>query len=212
VHAKSGSTLVLEDDHAHSHGVHESPWIMLGPLVILAILATIGGFVGVSPAMGGHNEIEHFLDPVFGTGSETITPVASHGFELALAALSLFTAGVGIYFAYLFYYRKPGTAATLAERAPALYRLVENKYYIDEIYQSFIVTPLFMFTRLVLGGIIDTGFVNGSGHALGAATRGLSSLTRRIQSGNIRSYAGWLAFGAAAVLLVMIFGRSLWMH
>jgi NADH-quinone oxidoreductase subunit L len=210
VHAKSSSTLVLEEEHAHSHGVHESPWVMLGPLVILAILATIGGFVGVSPAMGWHNEIEHFLDPVFGSGSETISPAASRGLELGLAALSLFTAGVGIYFAYLFYYRKPGTAAALVQRAPSLYRLVENKFYVDEIYQSFIVTPLLMFTRLVLGGIIDTGLVNGSGNALGATTRGFSGLVRRVQSGNIRSYAGWLAFGAAAVLLVMIFGRSLW--
>jgi NADH-quinone oxidoreductase subunit L len=211
VHSKSSSTLVLEDEHAHARGVHESPWVMLGPLVILAVLATIGGFVGVSPAMGGHNEIEHFLDPVFGVGPETVASTAGHGIELGLMALSLFTAGVGIYFAYLFYYRKPGTASDLALRAPALYRLVENKFYVDEIYQSFIVTPLLMFTRLVLGGIIDSGLVNGSGNALGATTRGFSGLVRRVQSGNIRSYAGWLAFGAAAVLLVMIFGRF-WMH
>ncbi len=56
------------------------------------------------------------------------------------------------------------------------------------------------------------GIVNGSGALAGLTTRGLSTLTRRIQSGNIRSYAGWLALGAAAVLLVMVFGRGLWMH
>ncbi len=67
-----------------------------------------------------------------------------------------------------------------------------------------------MFTRIFLGGLIDGGIVNGSGAAAGATTQGLSSLVRRVQSGNIRSYAGWLALGAAAVLLVMIFGRSIW--
>jgi len=69
-----------------------------------------------------------------------------------------------------------------------------------------------MFSRLFLGGLIDGGIVNGAGAAAGGTTRGLSSLVRRVQSGNIRSYAGWLAIGAAAVLIVMIFGRSIWMH
>jgi NADH-quinone oxidoreductase subunit L len=99
----------------------------------------------------------------------------------------------------------------LAARTPALYRIVENKFYVDEIYGALIVAPLLMFSRLFLSGLID-GVVNGSGAAAGATTRGLSSLVRRVQSGNIRSYAGWLAIGAAAVLLVMIFGRSIWLH
>jgi NADH-quinone oxidoreductase subunit L len=69
-----------------------------------------------------------------------------------------------------------------------------------------------MFSRLVLGTLVDGGLVNGSGYGAGAATRGLGSLVRRIQSGNIRSYAGWLALGAAAVIIVMIFGHSFWLH
>jgi NADH-quinone oxidoreductase subunit L len=69
-----------------------------------------------------------------------------------------------------------------------------------------------MFTRLILSGLIDTGIVNGSGALAAAITRGLGAATNRTQSGNIRSYAGWLALGAAAVLIVMLFGRSLWMH
>jgi NADH-quinone oxidoreductase subunit L len=164
----------------------------------------------------GHNEIEHFLDPVFGianpNATEAAVTTAGHGLELTLAAVSLLTAALGFFIAYLFYYRKPGTAAALAQRAPALYRLVDNKFYIDEIYGAVIVGPLLMFSRLFLSGLIDSGIVNGSGATAGATTRGFSALVRRVQSGNIRSYAGWLALGAAAVLLVMIFGRSLWPH
>jgi NADH-quinone oxidoreductase subunit L len=217
VHASHTSTLVLEADHdeaAHHSGVHESPWIMLFPLVVLAILSVIGGWVGVPAAMFGHNEIEHFLEPVFTNGftAEAATSAASHGLERTLAIVSVLTAGFGAFFAYAFYYKKPGTAAALAQRAPALYRLAENKFYIDELYHAVVVTPLLMFTRLILGGLVDSGLVNGSGSLAGATARGLSSVTRRIQSGNIRSYAGWLALGAAAVLVVMIFGRSLWMH
>jgi NADH-quinone oxidoreductase subunit L len=214
VHAYSGShaVMVADPEEGHAHGVHESPWIMLGPLVILAILSVVGGWVGVPAAMGGHDEIGHFLDPVFTSGAAVEVATASHSLELGLAATSVLVAAIGFYVAFLFYYKKPRTAAALAARSPAIYRLVENKFYIDEIYSALIVAPLLMFSRLFLGGLVDGGIVNGAGAAAGGATRGLSSLVRRVQSGNIRSYAGWLAIGAAAVLIVMIFGRSIWMH
>jgi NADH-quinone oxidoreductase subunit L len=215
VHAYSGShtVMVADPEESHPHGIHESPRIMLFPLVVLAILSVIGGWVGVPIAFGGSDEAEHFLQPIFNEGVVgTVTNAGSHALELTLAAISILTAVLGLYIAYLFYYKKPRTAAALAGRAPALYRLVENKFYIDEIYSALIVAPLLMFSRLFLGGVIDGGIVNGSGAAAGATTRGLSSLVRRVQSGNIRSYAGWLALGAAAVLLVMIFGRSVWLH
>jgi NADH-quinone oxidoreductase subunit L len=202
-----------DHDAAHSHGVHESSWIMLFPLVVLAILSVIGGWVGIPVAFGGHNEVEHFLQPVFNAGVvETATNVTSHALELGLAAVSVLTAALGFFVAYVFYYKKPGTATALAKKSPALYRLVDNKFYIDEIYSAIIVSPLLMFTRIFLGGLIDSVLVNGSAKAAGATTKGLGALTNRIQSGNIRSYAGWLALGAAAVLIVMIFGHSFWMH
>jgi len=214
VHTHSDSHTVMVADHEenHAHGIHESPAIMTVPLAILALLSIIGGWVGVPAALGGHNEIEHFLEPVFSSGTAVEAATTSQGSELGLAAVSVAVALFGLFIAYLFYYKKPGTAAALARRAPALYNLVLNKFYIDELYRAVIITPLLMFSRLFLGGLVDGGIVNGSGAAAGATTRGLSSLVRRVQSGNIRSYAGWLALGAAAVLLVMIFGRSIWMH
>jgi NADH-quinone oxidoreductase subunit L len=215
VHAHSGShaVMVADPEEGHAHGIHESPWIMLFPLAVLAILSVIGGWVGIPIAFGGSDEAEHFLQPIFNAGVVgTVTNAGSHALELTLAGISILTAALGLYIAYLFYYKKPGTAAALAGRAPALYRLVENKFYVDEIYSALIVTPLQMFSRLVLGGLVDGFVVNGSGAAAGGITKGLSSLVRRVQSGNIRSYAGWLALGAAAVLLVMIFGHSVWLH
>jgi NADH-quinone oxidoreductase subunit L len=214
VHTHSATHAVMLADHedSHGHGIHESPWIMLFPLTVLAILSVVGGWVGISPAMGGHNEIEHFLDPVFSTGAVVEVAVASHGLELGLAAISVLVALTGVGIAYFLYCKKPGTSTALAQRAPALYNIVQNKFYVDEIYSAVIVTPLLMFTRLFLGGVVDGGIVNGFGAAVGATAKGFSSLVRRVQSGNIRSYAGWLALGAAAVLLVMIFGRSIWMH
>jgi NADH-quinone oxidoreductase subunit L len=196
---------------AHAHGVHESPSIMLAPLVILAVLSLIGGWVGVPEALHGHNEIEHFLDPVFAPTTIPIAPVnakqVSHGLEIGLATVSLATAALGWFIAYIFYYKRPRTAAAIAARFPAVYNLVQNKFYVDELYDFAIVTPLLIFTRGILGLVVDTGLVEGSGKLAGLATRSLGGITRRMQSGNIRSYAGWLALGAAAVITVMIFGR-----
>jgi NADH-quinone oxidoreductase subunit L len=186
---------------SHSHGVHESPWVMLLPLVILGILSLVGGW--------GHVAFGNFLDPVFGAPVEAAA--ASHGLELTLVAISLIVVAIGFFFAWFFYYKKPGTAGALALKAKPLYSLVENKYWVDEFY-GFLVTGLLMFTRTVLAWLVEAGIVNGSGALAGATTRGLSTVTRRVQSGNIRSYAGWLALGAAAILVVMIFGRSLWVH
>jgi NADH-quinone oxidoreductase subunit L len=197
-----------------AHGIHESHWIMLLPLCVLAGLSVVGGWVGIPAALGGHNEIEHFMDPVFanGTAMEAVATATGHGLELALAFVSVLVALAGFYIAYVFYYEKRGTAAALAERNKAAYNLIKNKYWVDEFYSNFLITPLLMFTRGILELIVDHGIVDGSGAAAGATTRGLALLTRKQISGNIRSYAGWLALGAAAVIAVMVFGNSLWGH
>ncbi len=214
--ARLGADEHDEGQVAQHHGVHESPWIMLGPLVILAFLSLAGGWIGVPQALGGSNHFEHFLDPVFASRREAPNVLnadqVSHGLERGLAVVSLLTAFAGFGVAYLFYVRKPGTAAALARRFPAPYRLVENKFYIDEVYDAVLLTPLMMATRILLYGVFDRGLVNGAGTGAAAGTRGLGGLVRRVQSGNIRSYAGWLALGAAAVLAVMIFGRALWFY
>jgi NADH-quinone oxidoreductase subunit L len=200
-----------EGQAAHSHGVHESPWIMTLPLAVLALLSIVGGWVGVPAALGGHNEIEHFLDPVFSVGLETTITTASHGLEFGLAVVSVLVALAGLWVAYLFYYKKPGAATELALKAKPLYNTLDHKYWVDEFYANFIVTPLLMLTRIT-EFVFDSGVVDGSAALAGSATRGLSRLTRRQISGNIRSYAGWLAVGAAVVLVVMTYGRSLWGH
>jgi NADH-quinone oxidoreductase subunit L len=214
VHSSSNSHAVMvadrEEDHdSHAHSVHESPLIMTLPLIVLAVLSFIGGWVGIPIAFGGSDEAKHFLEPVFAGGFEN---AGSHGLDYTLAGISIFAALLGAYVAYLFYYKKSRTAASLAVKFPALYGLVENKFYIDEIYSAVIVAPLLMFTRIFLGGLVDGGIVGGAGAAAGGVTKGLSSIVRRVQSGNIRSYAGWLALGAAAVMLVMVLGRAIWPH
>jgi NADH-quinone oxidoreductase subunit L len=218
-HAHSTTQLATADEHdkaqaAHPHGVHESPWVMLVPLVVLGILSLVGGWVGVPAALGGHNEIEHFLDPVFAGNAATMTSVAEagRGPELMLAVVSVLVALIGVYFAYLFYCKKPGTAAKLARQYGPAYAVLDNKYWVDEFYTNFIVIPMLMCTRGLVELVFERGVVNGFGRSSGMVTRGFAWMTRSQISGNIRSYAGWLAIGAAAVLAVMVFGRSLWVY
>lgn len=200
------------DAHA-SHGVHESPLVMTFPLMVLAVLSVIGGLVGIPAALGGHNEFEHWLAPVFeGSAPAQAVVESSHSMELTLAVVSLLVAGLGILAAYQLYVRKPGSAAAMAKSAKPLYSLLDHKYWVDEIYGALIITPLLGVARMVLGGVIDTGIVQGTGASLSATTRGLSSITRKMQSGNIRSYAGWLALGAAAAIALVLFGHHPFIH
>ena len=207
VHASSASTLVLEAEpaggHGHTHGVHESPWVMLIPLIILGILSVIGGWIGVPAALGGHNEIAHFLEPLLGHGAGA---EGSNHLALGLAAVSTLTALAGWGLAHLLYYAKPALPTKLAEQLHGLYTLVANKYWVDEFYGAVIVTPLLLISRYLLKGLIDTGVIGGVTYGSAYATQGFGALVQRVQSGNIRSYAGWLALGAAVLLIVTYFG------
>ena len=204
-----------EGQAAHPHGIHESPWIMLFPLVVLAILSVVGGWIGVPQALLGSNHFEHFLDPVFAATAPSASALnadqVSHSTELGLAAISLLVAFGGAFVAYLWYYKKPGTANALAQRNRGVYRLLDHKYWMDELYNAALVNPLMMVSR-VTEFIFDAGLVEGTGSVAAATTKGFGTLVRRQFSGNIRSYAGWLAIGAAAVIVIMVFGRSLWGH
>ena len=184
------------------HGVHESPPSMTFPLIVLGVLSVTGGWVGIPFALGGQNEIEHFLRPVFhpiAPGQLEFYPefVSGGGKEQLLAFVSLLVACAGIYFAWLLYVRKPGEATRLAELNPTThmaYKLLDHKYWVDEIYQRGIVLPLLAVSRVLLNGLVDTWLV------------------RRVQSGNIRSYAGWLALGAACVIVIVLFGHHPLLH
>jgi len=205
VHARSDSKLVIEAEHAH--GVHDSPWVMLGPLVILAILATIGGFIGVPAAMGGHDEIGHFLEPVVGSGVRA--PVGENsGLELALSASVVLIGLLGLLVVHILYKVKPDLSHKLATRFHGLYNLVVHKYWVDQIYGALIVTPLLLISRYLLKGLFDRGVIDGAGFAAGATAQGFGAIVQRVQSGNIRSYAGWLALGAAVLLIASYFGYT----
>jgi NADH-quinone oxidoreductase subunit L len=205
------------DDESHGHGgVHESPWVMLAPLVILAVLSVVGGWVGVPEFMGGRNEVEHFLAPVMqsvpavaGEHDNTATGAGESvqenvGAEWLLAGTSVAAASFGLFFAWLLYYKRPELPDRITAKMHGIYTMVLHKYYVDEGYGAILVRPLLALSTVVLWRGIDQSVIDGLVNGAGATSKGIGNELRRMQSGNIRSYAAWVAIGGAAVLAYMV--------
>jgi NADH-quinone oxidoreductase subunit L len=173
---------------------HSTPWSMLAPLVILALLSVCGGWVG----------IEHFatfLAPSVGTRP---TEAGSAHLELILSIVAVGVALLGWFVADLLYRQKPTRPAELATALPGSYKLLANKYYVDEFYGATVVKPLLATSTYFLGWVVDKAMLGGAAWLLGGIATFAGALLQRWQSGNIRSYAAWLAAGAAAVLLFIV--------
>ncbi len=195
------------DPKAKDH-VHESPWVITLPLVVLAFLATVGGYVGVPEALGGHNQIHHFMEPVFGHAQEVyhiaVKEAMHHNpIEYVLMALSVVLALIGIGVASLMYMKNPDLPAKFTAKFSKLHRWVFNKWYVDEAYDA-----LFVETTKKLGifcwrgfdvKVID-GIVNGLARVVGAC----SSALRHTQTGLFQNYALTMVLGTVVMVAIFI--------
>jgi len=192
------------------------------PLAVLAILSVIGGWIGV----GEKNPFHDFLAPVFSQYSQGFEASAVSGEEVAgytsytppqegffttehilmAAAICTFLAGLGL--AWYLYYKRPDLPPKYAASFRGLYDTLSNKYYVDEFYGAAIIRPIIAFSTAVLWKTIDAGVIDGTLNETAAASSDVSDAFRRMQSGNIRSYAGWVAAGAAAVIAFMVWTGS----
>ena len=188
--------------------VHESPWSMLGPLVVLAILSLIGGWFALPAFYGGSDYFVNFLAPVFGGAHEAagaVTEATSHQLELILAGVAFGTVLIGIAMAYWLYLKNPRKPDDLARSMKPAYTTLLNKYYVDELYAFLVVRPLLWLSTNAFWKATDVigidGAVNGIAHGAAAIGDGV----RHSQSGNTRSYAVWVVAGAIVVLAVIFF-------
>ena len=196
--------------HGHGHGgVHESPRVILVPLAILAILSVVGGWMG-------SERFDKFLSPVFHPGAtvsaaeETaLATLPDEGAkqepsEKFLAMVSVAVAALGFLLAWFLYHQRPELPDQIAGAFGILYQAVANKYWIDELYAWIFVKPLIAISGIVFWRGIDQGVIDATLDGSAATARELSSEVRHMQSGNVRSYAGWVAVGATAVLAYMV--------
>jgi NADH-quinone oxidoreductase subunit L len=113
-------------------------------------------------------------------------------------------AGLGWLLAHLLYSRRPQLPARIAASLGGLYRAVANKYYIDELYAVLFVKPVVNGSTTILWHDIDQGVIDAAVNDSADAARHVSDNVRHMQSGNLRSYAGWVAAGAAVVIAYMV--------
>jgi NADH-quinone oxidoreductase subunit L len=182
---------------AHHH--HANPASMLVPLVILALLSIGGGWI--SGAWAGVGKFGRFLAPAVGA---TATESGSSSLELILSIVAVAVALIGWYVAHSFYKQKPERPAELAAALPGSYKLLTNKYYVDEFYGATVVKPLMSVSTYLLGWFVDKAILGGAAWLLGGTATFSGALLQRWQSGNLRSYAAWLAAGAGALLLFVV--------
>ncbi|HYS25717.1 MAG TPA: NADH-quinone oxidoreductase subunit L [Vicinamibacterales bacterium] len=211
--------------HGHGHGnghLHDAPPAMALALVVLALGSVLAGYVGVPHALGGSNALGAWLAPSFAARSATTLAdravgevgepgageageAGGEGLELSLMVVSSIVALVGIGLAAFIWLRRREIADKAAASFPGLYRLLLNKYYVDEVYDATIVQPIRIVSQEGLWRGIDVNVIDGAVNGTASIVDGSASLLRRLQSGSVRTYAGSLLVG-----VVLILGYYLW--
>jgi NADH-quinone oxidoreductase subunit L len=155
-------------DHEVEHHIHESPSSMTIPLMILAALSIVGGWIGWPETLGGSDRFAKFLEPVMAKHAEEATEAAGAAHaasggstEYLLMLLSVAVGAFGIWLAYRWYIQRPEVPPKIAAASPFLYRLLYNKYYVDQIYDALFVNRV-KDLALTLGSF-DVGVINGLG-------------------------------------------------
>jgi NADH-quinone oxidoreductase subunit L len=208
------------DEHV-AHHIHESPKIMTVPLMVLAVLSIIGGYIGVPHVLGGANHIHEFLAPVLGGGAEPAKAHAGITFisqawasggevgghstsvEFFMMAVSVVIALIGMGIAYLLYVKNPALPKLVAEKWKGLYKLVFNKYYVDELYEILFINSLKKLGTGLWKGfdeLVIDATVNGIAYFIGL----ISGTIRKMQTGFVQNYAFSMVIGGIVLVAYYI--------
>jgi NADH-quinone oxidoreductase subunit L len=201
-----GKSRLAPETERHAH---ESSSKMTVPLIVLSFFSVVAGYVSWPKPLGGSEGFDHYLDPVFASSEEFLrSGAAEHGASLGAGALMLFSliaASIGILMALWLYLKETELPDRIAERFSGLYQLLVHKYYVDEIYNWLFVTPIRVGSEKLLWQTVDArGIDETLVNGIGGATARAGSILRRIQSGNIRSYAAWVLLGTVLWLAYVL--------
>jgi NADH-quinone oxidoreductase subunit L len=194
--SRSGATDDAPGHHGHGPHLHDAPPAMAIALIVLAAGSVVAGYFGTS--------FEQFLEPSFGA------PVAelgadAHAIELTLMAVSTVVAVAGIGLSVVLFLKRRDVVDRLAERFAAPRRLLERKYYVDEIYDAAVVQPIRIVSEQGLWKIVDVKVIDGAVNGVATGVQGAGALLRRLQTGSVRAYAASLLLG-----VVVVMGYYLW--
>jgi len=185
------------DHHTLEH-LHKPSFVMDFPLVILALLAMFAGVLGIPHALGGTNLLHHWLELEGGVISEH---AHDENLERMLAGASVAWALLWTCLSIYLFTRKWAAVGRFVEKAKGLYRLVFNKYYVDEIYNALIVKPLYHLSNTFLWKGLDAGVIDGIGvNGTAKSTEFVGRLFGLLQNGIANSYALYFVMGLVGLL------------
>ncbi len=190
--AFEGTSRLAPDARDH---LHEAPWSMRWPLILLAIGSGTVGFLGVPPQSG---LFQRFLGPVFPIGSHK-TGAGAHASEtgLAIAALAMTLAGIAL--AVRYYLREPERPGALAARFPTIYSLLLRAYRVDELYDHLVARPTVRGAR-ALSGLFDARLIDGAVDGIASLLGQAGGRLRRIQTGHVPAYVLSILAGVVVLL------------
>jgi NADH-quinone oxidoreductase subunit L len=191
--------------------LHESPSVMTTPLIVLAGLATVGGFLGI-PMIEGVNVLHNFLGPTFEAAHYDFGHAEVHhhsvAVELGLMGLSLAIAITGIGLAYYFYIKNTSARDRLYKTFGRIHKVVFNKYYVDEIYDAIFTNPIIAVSREMLHKVVDVIIIDGFVNGVGSFFLTLSDMVKRFQSGLVRNYALTMLVTSMMIIVYYIWGAK----
>ena len=202
-HEKPASTRSNRGEHPH-----ESPNVMVIPLIILAVLSAIGGFIGIPEIFSGeHGNIFHgWLEPVFKNAERklAIYGLHTHFQEILLMTISVAGAAGSIFFARYIYLRKPSIASGTAKKFKSIYNLLWNKYFVDELYDATVINPIVKTSDSFLWRIADNKIIDGLVNGIASLIESASVVIRKMQTGVAQFYAVIMMVGIAAALFWIV--------
>ncbi len=196
------------DHGGHAHTPHESPIVLTLPLMVLALLSVFGGALNLPrwlPMSGG---MEHFLAPVFEPAERVVHFAEGGSLEFVLMGLTTLGVAASVAFAYTLYLSKPELPASIAAKFPRLYTGSLNKWFVDEIYEALLLTPIVTVSRQVLWAVVDAQLIDGAVNAAGKVAVLAGTLHGRIGWGRVQVYAISIALGAALIVTAYAIGGN----
>ncbi len=190
--------------HEQEHHLHESPPSMTIPLIVLAVLSIVGGLVGIPAVLHGTHYLEEFLSPVFEASSFRLVHHLSHQTEYILMGVATVVMIAAIYYAYTIYSKKNTIPVDEDEELKPLHKLVYNKYWVDEIYETLITKPLNLLSE-AFHKVIDNQLVDGIVNGVGSAVSWMSGTIRLAQTGNIGFYIFVMVISIVLILFTQLF-------
>ncbi len=188
--------------HDQEHHLHESPAAITIPLIILALLAAVAGFLGIPEVMAPHAHwLEHYLEPVFAGGPAAPAAEISSGTEWGLMGVSVLVALIGTIYAWSRFSRKP----ELSEPT-GFGKVLANKWYVDEFYNAIIVRPLDLFGKFLV--LFDKYVIDWIVNGIGRLVQYGSRQIRLLQSGQVGGYVLLMVVGMIVLFLVELFVKK----